>query len=201
MKRCLTMLPAILILSAQGVASATSLDHYEIKGRMENVQTIYMPEPQIILGRRDEKHDLFKGDEPGKRLAQRAIFHAASDAFAQQGYVVSSALDDDTNFLSTTDYQEKLSTAWKHLDQFADAGMEKKPKLWPFTIAPDHNGLLAGKEIDAIAFVQCYGKFDSVATPDAEVTSKAIIATAELALLGSAIIFKGYSGSGCLDHF
>ena len=171
------------------LAYASSLDAYELKGRMENIQTVYMPEPQIILGRRDEKHALFTGDEPGRNVATRAIYHAAADAFAEQGYALSLPSDETKNL--TPEQQQQMENAWKHLDQFADAGMEKKPKLWPFSLSPDHTFLVGVSNADAIAFVQCYGKFDSQASPDAEVAGKAVLTAAQVALTGSAFIFRG----------
>ncbi len=179
-----------LCACAQTTANAHVLDQYEIKDRMQNVRTIYMLKPQIILGRRDEKHGLFTGDEPGKKMAQRAILNAATDAFVQQGYGFTSVSEDDANTLSPTDYQQEFQAVWQHLDQFADAGREKKPKLWPFSIAPDQQSLVRSQEVDAIAFVQCYGKFDSVVTADAEVPGKVIFTVAQLALTGAALIFS-----------
>lgn len=172
-------------------AYASILDQYEIKGRMPNIRTIYMVEPQIILGRRDEKHGLYKGDEPSVKMAQRAILHSAADIFSQQGYGFSSALEGDANIFTSPDYQQKIQSAWTHLDQFADAGKEKKPRLWPFSLAPYQQDLAGNQEVDAIAFVQCYGKFESVATPGAEVPVAAALTVAQLALVGSATITTG----------
>ena len=175
----------------QSFASATQMDQYELKGRMESVRTVYMLEPQIILGRRDEKHALYQGDDPGTRMAQRAIVQAATDIFAEKGYGFSSAIDEDAVSGATKENQQKFQTALTHLDQFADAGMEKKPKLWPFSIGPDQEGLLPGSQVDAIAFVQCYGKFDSVMSPDGEVPFKVASTVIQSALFGGAVIFRG----------
>ncbi len=179
------------ILGHQCIGRASVIDQYELKDRMQNVRTIYMVAPQIILGRRDEKHGLFKGDEPGVQMAQRAILHAAADSFAQKGYGIVSALDDDASILSASEYQQKLQSAWKHLDQFADAGKEKKPKLWPFSIAPDYQGVVNGREVDAIVFVQCYGKFDSETVAREEVSMAITGVVVQAALTGSAVIFRG----------